>query len=207
MNELNEKLALDLFDIGAVKFGAFKLKLHETNPEAPLSPIYIDLRITRSFPELFADIVYAYDEILRKIAFDRIADVPTAATPFVGALVYRSEYSMISPKISKTHGLSGDIDGFFEQGDVVVVVDNLITTANSKLEAIDILKRNGLIVEDVVVLVDRQQGGKETLEKAGYQLHSVFTITDMLGLYLENDKIGQEKYEEVMFYLGLGANL
>lgn len=200
------ELALKLFDAGAIKFGAFKLKLHEKQPDAPLSPIYIDLRLTRSVPALLRYIAIALYQKIKTdfISFDKIADIPTAATPIVTTLANSSMLSMISPKISKTHGLSGDIDGIFEPGQKVLLIDDLVTTADSKIEVAEIFENNRLIVKDVLVLVDREQGGEQALLQAGYKLHSVFKITDMLKLYLEMDKISQEKYDEAMAYLANG---
>lgn len=136
-----------------------------------------------------------------EIKFDILADVPTAATPIVSVLFYCTKKPMISPKLSKTHGLTGDIDGLYEPGQKVLVIDDLATTADSKIEVAEIFERNRLIVKDVLVLVDREQGGKEALLQAGYKLHSVFKITDLLKLYLEMGKIDQEKYDEAIAYL------
>lgn len=198
-----QKLAFDLFEAGAIKFGEFRLKLHETNSDAPLSPIYIDLRITRSFPSLLADVA---DSILQKamddeVGFDLISDIPTASTPFVTLMSQKSGKPMISPKISKTHGLEGKIDGVFTLGQLVLLVDDLVTKAESKIEAAKVLEANKLFVRDIMVLVDRGQGGREALVEAGYRLHTVFGITEMLKIYLETGKIDQAKYDETVNYL------
>ncbi len=197
------KLAIDLFEVGAIKFGAFKLKLHEMNPDAPLSPIYVDLRVIRSFPQLLADVA---DSILAKViddevGFDLISDIPTASTPIVVLMSHKSGNPMISPKISKTHGLEGAIDGMFTSGQSVLLVDDLVTKADSKIEAAKVLEANKLLVRDIVVLVDREQGGREALTQAGYRLHAVFGIMEMLKIYLEAGKIDQAKYEETVSYL------
>ena len=198
-----QKLALDLFNVGAIKFGAFKLKLHETNPDAPLSPIYIDLRLIRSFPGLLADVV---DSIIGKVMndgvkFDLLSDIPTALTPFVTLMSQKLDIPMISPKISKTHGLEGKIDGLFLPNQSVLLVDDLITKADSKIEAANVLEKNDLVVRDIAVLIDRQQGGKEALIQSGYRLHSVFNIMEMLHIYLDVGKITQERYNETVEYL------
>ncbi|MFH1392296.1 MAG: orotidine-5'-phosphate decarboxylase [bacterium] len=196
-------LAFKLFDAGIIKFGAFKLKLHEKQPDAPLSPIYIDLRITRSIPGLLVDVAEILDKKAARdgIEFELIADIPTAATPIVTIMSFFNDKPMISPKISKTHGLSGEIDGLFEPGQKVLLIDDLVTTADSKIEAAEIFEKNRLIIKDILVLVDREQGGHEALLQAGYKLHSVFKITEMLELYLEAGRINQEKYDETIAYL------
>jgi orotate phosphoribosyltransferase len=200
--ETKRQLALDLFGIGAIKFGAFRLKLHETHPDAPLSPIYVDLRILRSFPRVLGISSKVYQELTSGLKFDVFADVPTAATPIVAVLSYETGIPMISPrKEEKTHGIKRQIDGVFKQGQVALLIDDLVTQAESKLETISILEENGLKVHDVAVLVDREQGGVKQLESKGYSCHAAFKLRELLKLYLDLQKITPEKYEQVITYL------
>lgn len=202
LTQTKRQLALDLFEIGAIKFGAFKLKLHETKPNAPLSPIYVDLRILRSFPRIMDTSSRVYQELTSGLKFDVYADVPTAATPIVTVLSYKTGIPMISPrKEEKTHGIKRQIDGVFEQGQVALLIDDLITQAESKLETISVLEENGLKVQDVAVLVDREQGGVQQLESRGYACHAAFKLRELLKLYLDLQKITPEKYEQVIAYL------
>ena len=84
---------------------------------------------------------------------------------------------MIYPrKEAKSYGTKAEIEGEYHAGETVVVIDDLATTGGSKFEAIEKLTGAGLVVKDVVVLVDRQSGAKESLEQAGYPLHAVLTI-------------------------------
>ena len=191
LTSTQEVLSSQLFDIGAIKFGAFKLNLHDAHPEAPLSPIYIDLRVLRRFPEAKAAAVDAYQEITEPLKFDLLADVPTAATPLVASLSDRLGVGMITPRTdSKGHGTGAKIDGLQEsdRGKTVLLVDDLVTNADSKLEAASVLIQNGLVVKDVVVLVDRGQGGKEQLAENGLVLHSAMSMTQMLDFYT---RVGQ----------------
>ena len=197
-----EKLALQLFDIGAIKFGAFRLKLHEKRPDTPLSPIYIDLRILRSFPEVMDSVVDVFKELTMGLKFDLYADVPTAATPIIAILSHITKVPMISPrKEEKGRGITRKIDGIFEKGQIAVLIDDLITQADSKFEAIKVLEENSLVVKDVVVLVDREQGGPAQLEKAGYACHSAFKLTELLGFYLQCGKINRHEYDRTITYL------
>lgn len=202
MNEKRRVLALGLFGIGAIKFGKFRLKLHEENPDAPLSPIYIDLRIMRSFPDVMDSAVKVYGELSYGLKFDLYADVPTAATPVVAVLSHETRIPMISPrKGEKKHGIKSPIDGVFNKGQVALLVDDLITKADSKLETISVLEENELIVHDVVVLVDRGQGGSQELSKRGYGFHSAFNLKELLKFYLDDSKITKNEYEQTIFYL------
>lgn len=202
LTEREKKLALELLEIGAIKFGAFTLKLHEEKPDAPLSPIYIDLRILRSFPEVMDSAIEVYKELISGIKVDVYADVPTAATPIVAILSYKTRIPMISPrKEEKRHGITRSIDGIFIRGQVALVIDDLITKADSKLEAISVLEENGLKVTDVVVLVDREQGGEQELGRRGYSCHTAFKLKELLDFYLDEGKITTDQYEQTVTYL------
>ena len=196
------KLALELFDIGAIRFGEFKLRLHEQCPNAPLSPFYVDLRIVRSFPSVMERMVEAYERLLKDKRFDLLADVPTAATPIVALLSLRLRVPMISPRMDeKRHGAGTKIEGVFEEGQRVVLIDDLITKADSKLKAIKVLEENGLKVHDIVVLIDREQGGKAELDKEGYHLWPAFRISTLLEIYLRAGRLNKGRYRKVIDYL------
>ena len=202
MNSLLRRTALDLFDVGAVKFGRFRLKLHETNPQAPLSPIYIDLRTARSFPPILRDVAAVLGRMVIDLRPDFVADVPTAASSIVGVIACFFNLPMLSPRIDrKTHGVQGQVEGAFDPGAAVVLVDDLITRAQSKLEAVQVLRAHGLIVKDVVVLVDREQGGRAGLLEHGCELHAAFTLNEMLDLYAREGRITLEQQREVLSYL------
>lgn len=196
------KLAGQLLNIGAIKFGNFRLKLHEKNPDAPLSPIYIDLRLLRSFPDVIDSAVEIYKQLSMDFMFDIYADVPTAATPIVAILSHVTRVPMISPrKDEKKHGTTAPIDGIFAPGQRVLLVDDLITNAGSKLETISVLEDNRLIVSGVVVLIDREQGGLPQLERNGYPCRAAFRITELLEFYSRTGLISRDDYKRTMNYL------
>ena len=201
LTEAQEALSSQLFEVGAMKFGNFKLKLHDKNPEAPLSPVYIDLRVLRRFPEAKAAAVRVYEELVQPLKFDLLADVPTAATPLVSSLSDRLGVGMVTPRTdAKVHGSGAKVDGLLEadKGKTAVVIDDLVTRADSKLEAVNVLKENGVVVKDVVVLVDRKQGGEEQLAAEGYCLHSALTMEQMLQFYARTGKINQNVYHDAV---------
>ena len=80
----------------------------------------------------------------------------------------------------KGYGTRRRIEGQFKPGERVVLIDDIITDGASKLEAIQPLEEAGLIVKDLVILIDREQGGRELLAARGYTLHSVLTISHCL---------------------------
>lgn len=202
LTDTKRKLALELFSIGAIKFGAFKLKLHEKKPDAPLSPIYIDLRVLRSFPAVMNSAIQVYKELIQGLKFDLLADVPTAATPIVAILSHELKIGMITPrKEEKEHGIVAKVEGVFQTGNVVLLVDDLVTQADSKLEAIRLLEERSLVIRNVVVLVDREQGGPQQLERAGYKCHAAFKLSDLLKFYLNEGELSQNDYERTIVYL------
>ena len=182
-------LADALLDAGCVKFGEFTLK------SGLKSPIYIDLRQIITRPPLLAQIGAAYLSILRGLAFDRIAGLPYAAIPIATAISLQGGFPMIYPrKEAKAYGTRAEIEGEYRAGETVVIIDDLATTGGTKFEAIDRLTAAGLRVKDVVVLIDRQSGAREALAQAGYDLHAVLTITQMLDHWeaagtLDGDRI------------------
>jgi orotate phosphoribosyltransferase len=185
----NESLLADaLLEAGCVKFGEFTLK------SGLKSPIYIDLRQIITYPKLLAQIGAAYLPILKGLEFQRIAGLPYAAIPIATAISLAGNYPMIYPrKEVKEYGTKAEIEGEYHARETVVVIDDLATTGGSKFEAIEKLTSAGLKVKDVVVLIDRQSGAKEALEQAGYRLHTVLTITQLLEYWEETGKVEKEK--------------
>jgi len=195
-----ERLAEALYRAGAIQFGAFRLKLHEERPDAPLSPLYINLRLLRSYPDQMDVAVETYRALVSACTFDVLADVPLAATPFVAILSHQTRIPMITPRQPKTHGSGASIDGAFAAGQAAVVIDDLVTKADSKLEAVRVLEGEGLRVRDVVVLVDREQGGRQQLAAAGYTLHAAVTLSELLEIYRRSGRMDEAAYQRVHAY-------
>jgi uridine monophosphate synthetase len=189
-------LADGLLSAGCIKFGSFTLK------SGLQSPIYIDLRQIITYPKLLEQVGQAYLPILKNLQFSRIAGLPYAAIPIATAISLAGNYPMIYPrKEVKTYGTKAEIEGQYQAGETVVVIDDLATTGGSKFEAIEKLTGVGLMVKDVVVLVDRQSGAKESLEQAGYSLHAVLTISQLLEYWEETGKVETDKITETKRFL------
>jgi len=189
-------LADGLLSAGCIKFGEFTLK------SGLKSPFYIDLRQIISHPKLLAEVAQAYLPILSMLQFSRIAGLPYAAIPIATAISLAGNYPMIYPrKEAKSYGTKAEIEGEYHAGETVVVIDDLATTGGSKFEAIEKLTGAGLVVKDVVVLVDRQSGAKESLARAGYSMHAVLTIGQLLEYWEANGKVEKDKIEETRKFL------
>jgi orotate phosphoribosyltransferase len=203
MTEKQRAFADALLACGAVKFGAFRLKLHETQPDAPLSPIYLDLRVLQSFPDALDAAVAALAELIetRRLRFARYAGIPLAATPLTAVLSHVTRVPMITPRETKSHGTADTINGAFTPGETVLAIDDVVSRADSKLEAIRVLESNGLAVRDVAVLVDREQGGPQQLAAAGYALHAAVRLGQLLDHWRASGGIDDATYARVRDYL------
>ena len=191
-----KSLADSLLDAGCIKFGQFTLK------SGLKSPIYIDLRQIISHPKLLADVAQSYLPMISGLQFSRIAGLPYAAIPIATAISLAGNYPMIYPrKEVKTYGTKAEIEGEYHEGETVLVIDDLATTGGSKFEAIEKLTGVGLVVQDVVVLVDRQSGAKESLAQAGYAMHAVLTIGQLLHYWEETGKVDRDRIEETRTFL------
>jgi orotate phosphoribosyltransferase len=160
-----------------VKFGAFKLT------SGRVSPYYIDLRIVPSFPEAFQRVCDLYIKLLEKDLgvknFDRIAGIPTAGMPFASVISYhlKKPFLYIRPK-AKLHGRERRIEGILMPGDSVLLVDDLITTGLSLRKAAKAIQAEGGVVTDAVVMLEREEGGKERLIKDNIKLHYLLTARE-----------------------------
>lgn len=174
-----EKTSLieQLYSIGAVKFGEFKLK------SGMLSPIYLDLRVIVSAPQLLNQIADQMIAVIQehKIKYDLLAGIPYTALPMATVLSVKLNKPMIyARKEVKEYGTKKKIEGKYAPGQTCLIVDDLITTGDSKFETIAPFESEGLKITDAVVLIDREQGGGQKLLAKGYTLHSVLTLGEII---------------------------
>lgn len=189
-------LILGLYEAECIRFGEFTLA------SGKHSPIYIDLRRVISYPDLFQQVVTAYSELLQPLAFDRLAAVPYAALPAAAAIAMRLQRPLVYPrKEAKAHGTGKLVEGAFEPGQAAVAIEDVVTSGGSLLTAISTMEAVGLDVRDVVVLVDREQGGRGRLSEAGHRLHAVLTLSDILKVLHDEHKIDGATMRGVKAYL------
>jgi uridine monophosphate synthetase len=189
-------LIIDLHAHDCLKFGEFRLK------SGIISPVYVDLRPTVSYPHLLRAIARELLRVAEPLEFDVIAGLPYAGLPLAVAMALEGDLSCIYPRRErKPHGTAHDVEGAFEAGQTAAIIDDVITNGRSKLEGIDVLKAEGLTVKDVVVFLDREQGGEEILEEEGYTLHSAIRFRPALEVLRDAGAITPEQYKTTISFV------
>jgi len=201
MQELKRELCQFLVKIDALKFGMFTLTSGRT------SPYYIDLRLVPSYPEIFDKVVDIYAELVRHQiglnAFERIAGIPTAGMPFSAGLSLKVKKPFLYIRRGvRDHGTGRLVEGILMPGDRVLIVDDLVTTGKSTMEAVSSVVREGGLVTDVLVLIDREEGAKETLKREGVKLHSLMTVSEASRLLNEIGLLDDDKLKAILKQVG-----
>lgn len=192
-NTIIESLAVTLFEIGAIRFGKFKLHSGVT------SNIYLDLRVLASFPQALRTVTAAYRTILDQLQFDLLAATPLAGLPLGTALCLDMDKPLIYPrKTAKSYGTGKGIEGVWNVGQTAVVIDDLVTSGDSILQTIVTLKVAGLQVHEAVVLVDREQGGVANIAEQGYKLHCVATLSRLLHILEEKELVSAKQVAKAL---------
>jgi uridine monophosphate synthetase len=190
------RLALALFESGCVQLGDFVLH------SGAHSPIYVDLRRLVISPQLLELAAAEYARLLKGLDYQRIAAIPYAGLPIGTAVALQTRDPLIYPRREvKSYGTRRQIEGEYQAGERVVLVDDLISSGGSKLEAAAPLQEAGLVVEDVVVLIDREQGGAEDLARHGLRLHAAVTLREIVALLVAANKLDRETQTRVERYL------
>lgn len=181
---------------------------HEANPTAPLSPLIVNLR---KMPEsLNMKIAQCMAQIELKQKPDFCTGIPNAAIP------YAKDYSKVtgipyltlfekddkpgSPRILPAK------DAPVGNGKTLLIIDDVITKGASKFRAFKVAEDLGHKVLGLIVLVDRGEGGREMIEKAGFKFYAPLNLNDLLNYYLSKKMITQDLYDETIEYLNQSKN-
>lgn len=206
-NVLSEKIMSMLFDTGAVKFDIEKkslpfelnLRTQDNHKSGPLGKDGLEL-----IAEGLLTIVYEYG-----LDFDVIAGIPDAGKLFAEAMVSFAPESLgfrIFP-LDQTEKDGERIiiprHGFKCQNKTILLVNDSIARADIKLEAIEAIKKVGGNVKEILVLVDRQQGGVNELRERGYKVYFLFTIRKLMQFGIETRRIEKKVYDECIAYLAM----
>lgn len=194
--ETKKEFFLECYELGIIKFGKFTLK------SGIESPFYVDLRPLASDPRILKKLANYMLEMLPLDNFDLICGVPYAALPMATAMSLESYLPLIiKRKEAKQHGTKKMIEGLYRKGQNCLLVEDVITSGTSLLETIPEIENEGIAVSDIIVVLDRQQGGKELLESRGFRVHTLFNITEVCAILKEEGKLDDEEIGRINDFL------
>jgi len=193
--EFIPEIASFLLKSNSLQFGIFRLASGKE------SPYYIDLRTIASFPNHFRLAIGALrDAIVAKIGldFDSLASIPTSGLIFCSALAYEIVKPLVYVrKEAKGYGVNKIIEGYLKPGAKVVLIDDVVTTGKSISHAIEIIRSNGAIVEEVLAIVDRLEGAEQSLKMINVKLRSVTTIEELFDVLYKRGLIDDNTLHSV----------
>ena len=187
-----------LYDIEGVKFGEFTLK------SGIKSPIYFDLRVVVSYPKLMARVSELMWKAVHKggAEYSCVCGVPYTALPLATCMSTAHDIPMlVRRKEAKDYGTKKMIEGKFEEGQKCLIAEDVVTTGGSVLETMKTLNDVGIKVTDAVVLLNREQGGLERLQRNGIKLHCVFTVSEVLNVLQAEGCISADVVQSVHRFL------
>lgn len=194
--ESKKEFFLECYQLGIIKFGRFTLK------SGIESPFYVDLRPLASDPKILKKLANYLLDMLPLDNFDLICGVPYAALPMATAMSLESYLPLIiKRKEAKQYGTKKMLEGIFTKGQNCLLVEDVITSGASLLETIPEIENEGISVSDIVVVLDRQQGGKELLENKGFRVHTLFTISEVCTILSEEGHLDDEEIQRINDFL------
>lgn len=194
--ESKKEFFLECYKLGIIKFGRFTLK------SGIESPFYVDLRPLASDPKILKNLANYLLEMLPLDNFDLICGVPYAALPMATAMSLESYIPLIiKRKEAKNYGTKKLIEGIYQKGQNCLLVEDVITSGKSLIETIAEVEQEDLKVADIVVVLDREQGGKQLLESKGYRVHTLFNISEVCEILQENGELSDEEVKRIQDFL------
>lgn len=219
-----QELCLELFDKGVFKDKSksedgkgFKLKLHENNPNASLSPFYVNLRgkehptnpgpVNQQLKNKVGEMLF-WKAQMEAIKFNQVAGIPQAGEPLSKAFAKaakknKQKVDLIRLKKETDEKRRITIDRKIDSLQKVLLIDDLITKAESKLEAIEAVESKLGEVAGILTVIDREQGSKEQLLQRNYPVHCLFKLSWLLKKYLITKRINLSTYQEIKNYIDL----
>ena len=195
------KIANALYLSGCIRFGSFKIK------SGAKSPYYIDLSRVLSVPKQLCTISEVASEKIMEIAkeekIDKLSSIELKGALIVPSIACQLNLPcVIVRKEEKGYGVTGRIAGAdVKKGDNILFFDDVVSEGLSKIEGLKPLHQLGANVKHLLVVVNRQHGGKENLEKLGYRVHALATITEIVDSLSQDEHISKEQAEKVSEYV------
>ncbi|MFQ3284968.1 MAG: orotate phosphoribosyltransferase [Natronomonas sp.] len=170
---VNRELIDALRDAEAVKFGEFELSHGGT------SEYYVDKYVFETDPRCLGLIASAFAD---RVGEERLAGVALGAVPLVAATAVETDRPyVIVRKQAKEYGTGNRIEGEFEAGAEVVVLEDIATTGQSAIDAVEALREAGAVVDRVLVVVDREEGAASNLAEHDIELEALLTASELLA--------------------------
>lgn len=191
-----EDFLLKAYELGIIKFGNFTLK------SGIDSPFYVDLRPLSSSPQLLKTLANNLLDLVEQTHFELICGVPYAALPMGTTMSLASGIPLIiKRKENKGYGTKRMVEGVYHDGQNCLLVEDVITSGQSLLETIEEVEREGLKVTDIVVVLDREQGGIAKLRKKGYTVHTLFTINEVIEMLHKFHRLSDAELARIKNFL------
>ena len=170
----NQALIDALREADAVQFGEFELSHGGT------SEYYVDKYLFETDPGCLEAIADAFAE--RVTPEDKLGGVTLGGVPLAAATsVAAGVPYVIARKQRKEYGTANLVEGRLEEGEEVVVLEDIVTTGTSLVDAIEALRDAGATVDRALVVVDRQEGGRENVEAADVEMEALVTAEELLA--------------------------
>ena len=191
-----KEFATFLYEKKIIRFGDFTLASGKN------SPYYIDLRLVPSFPHEYRKMIKELQNLIAENVgfenFHSLVSVPTGglvvaaslATEIVKPLIYVR-------KQVKEHGTGTAVEGVTCQDMKLLMIDDVVTSGGSVINAIKLIKEENMIVTDTYAIVDRMEGAAEALQADGVKLHSLLTINDITQSLFEQKLITEDVLKQV----------
>jgi orotate phosphoribosyltransferase/uridine monophosphate synthetase len=200
-------LAETLWRLGAIQFGDFSLGRTVRN-----SPVYVNAKLLISRPDALRRTARLIQDELelgmvmrnRLVEpFDAIAGVPIGGLHVATALALQMDRPLLylRPPRDPEEVMSPHVEGIYRPGQRVLVVDDLAAGGGSLVETVEGLRDAGLIVNNVVVLLDREQGAARRLEAMGVRMHSILSLEVALTYLHSAGHLSREDYDRSTAYL------
>ena len=154
------------------------------------SDYYFDCRVTALHAEGSWLIGTLFNDLLKDVPVVGVGGMTMGAVPLVSATTAISHElgrplnGLLVRKEAKDHGTGQFVEGLgnFKPGDKVAMLEDVVTTGGSLLKACDRVRAAGLDIVAVCCILDREEGGREKLKEAGYELHSLFTRKELVEM-------------------------
>jgi len=201
MSNIVLDVGVALYRSGCLKFGRFKIK------SGALSPYYIDLACLLSSPKELCNVAEAaareIENLMAADKIDKLASIELKGALILPSIGCRVDLPcVIVRKEEKAYGVTGRIAGAeVAEGDHILFFDDVVSEGLSKVEGIRPLEELGARVKHLMVVVDREQGGKEHLEKLGYKVHALAQISELVKSLFDNKHITKEQADAVLSYI------